>query len=183
MMSKNRFSKKKQGVSVMVGYMLLVVFLIIISAIVYQWIKTYVPRESLECPDGTSLYLSSASFDPSDLKLTITIKNNGRFNVAGYFLHASNSSEQEIPINDLSSCLNESDGPGFVLGSSVSFFEAGTNLFSPSDETTHFFDVPDSVGTPYSIKITPTRFQEDNGKTRFVSCGDASTEILVNILT
>jgi len=183
MMPKRGFSEKKKGVSVMVGYMLLVVFLIIISGIVYQWIKTYVPKESLECPDGTSLYISSASFDPFSSKLIITIKNNGRFNVAGYFIHASNSSDQELPTIDLSSYLNKDDGPGFVLGSSVSFFEAGNNLFPPGDETTHFFDIPVSIGEPYSIKITPTRFQETNGKTRFVSCGDRSVEILVSVMS
>lgn len=180
---RKRFFESRKGVSVMVSYILLVVFLIIISGIVYQWLKTYVPRQALECPDGTSLFIKEAAFDPVNSQLAITLRNNGRFDLAGYFVYATNSSDQELPTIDLSGYLNESEGSGIILGNSVLFFEGGSNLFSPDSEDTYLFDIPVSVGEPSSIRIIPTRFQEVEGKSRFVSCGDARVEILVSIMT
>jgi len=37
----------KKGISVIIGYLLLVSFAIIISGMVYVWMKTYVPTEKL----------------------------------------------------------------------------------------------------------------------------------------
>ena len=176
---RKRFFENKKGVSIMVSYILLVVFLIIISGIVYQWLKTYVPRQSLECPDGTSLFIKEAVFNPVGSQLTVTLKNNGRFNLTGYFIYATNSSDQELPIIDLSGYLNEAQGSGIILGNSVLFFEGGSNLFSPGSEDTYLFDIPSSIGEPYSIRIIPTRFQEVGGRSRFVSCGNARVEQVV----
>jgi len=182
-MHKKRFFENKKGISIMVSYVLLVVFLIIISGLVYQWLRTYVPRESLECPDGSSIFIKEAAFNPLDSQLSVTVKNNGRFNLAGYFIYATNDSEQELPIIDLSSYLNDTQGTGIILGNSVLFFAGESSLFSPGSEETYFFNIPTSIGELYSIRIVPTRFQEFEGKTRFVSCSNARTDILVSIAT
>ena len=54
-------AKNKKGLSVMIGYVLLVTFAIIISAIVYQQIKTYLPTEDKVCPEGVSLFCHQSS--------------------------------------------------------------------------------------------------------------------------
>ncbi len=171
---------EKKGISVMIGYVLLVVFVIIIGAIVYQWLKTYVPSESLDCPEGVSLFIKEARFNSTYSQLTITLRNNGRFDLAGYFIHATNSSDQELPIIDLSGYLNNTgDLPGMIHGNSVLFFEAGENLFSPGSERSYFFDIPSEIGEPYSIRITPTRYQDVDEKERFVSCSKSRASQIV----
>jgi len=45
--------KNKRGVSIVIGYVLLIAISIVISILVYQALKTYVPKEALECSDGT----------------------------------------------------------------------------------------------------------------------------------
>jgi len=179
MCKRKRFFVGKKGISVMVSYVLLIVFVIIIGAIVYQWLKTYVPAQALECPDGVSLFIKDADFDPSDSRLIIKLRNNGRFSLAGYFIHATNSSDQELPIIDLSGYLNNETSPGMIYGNSVLFVETGNNSFQPGSEKSYFFDIPSSIGEPYLIRITPTRFQEVDERQRFVSCGDAGVEQLV----
>lgn len=174
----------KKGISVMVSYVLLVVFVLIIGALVYQWLKTYVPSQGLECPDGVSLFIKEAEFDDSTSQLTITLRNNGRFNLAAYFIHATNSSDQELPIIDLSGYLNDTDGPGRIHGNSVLFFKAivvnNPNLFAPGSEKSYFFDIPPEIGEPHLIRITPARFQkEDDERERFVSCSSARAEQIV----
>jgi hypothetical protein len=179
MCKRKEFFVGKKGISVMVSYVLLIVFVIIIGAIVYQWLKTYVPAQALECPDGVSLFIKDADFDSSDSQLIITLRNNGRFDLAGYFIHATNSSDQELPIIDLSGYLNETLSQGIIFGNSVLFFEAGNNSFTPGSEESYFFDIPDSIGEPYSIRIIPTRFQEVDERERFVSCSGARVGQLV----
>ena len=173
MCKRKGFFVGKKGISIMVSYVLLIVFVIIIGAIVYQWLKTYVPAQALECPDGVSLFIKDADFDSSDSQLIITLRNNGRFNLAGYFIHATNSSDQELPIIDLSGYLNEAESPGMIFGNSVLFFESEGNLFTPGSEKSYFFDIPSSIGEPHLIRITPTRFQDVDERQRFVSCGGA----------
>lgn len=180
MCKRKGFFVGKKGISIMVSYVLLIVFVIIIGAIVYQWLRTYVPTQAMECPDGVSLFIKDADFDSSDSQLIITLRNNGRFNLAGYFIHATNSSDQELPIIDLSGYLDTTEGrPGMIFGNSVLFFESEGNLFTPGSEKSYFFDIPSSIGEPHLIRITPTRFQEVDERQRFVSCSDARVGQLV----
>ena len=181
MCKRKGFFVGKKGISIMVSYVLLIVFVIIIGAIVYQWLKTYVPAQALECPDGVSLFIKDADFDSSDSQLIITLRNNGRFSLAGYFIHATNSSDQELPTIDLSGYLNNETSPGMIHGNSVLFVETGDNSFQPGSEKSYFFDIPSSVGEPYLIRITPTRFQEVDERQRFVSCGDAGVGQIVGV--
>ena len=43
----------------MIGYILLITFAIVIAVVVFQWLKTYVPKEGIACPDEVSIYISS----------------------------------------------------------------------------------------------------------------------------
>lgn len=167
----------KRAVSIMVGYVLLVTSAIIMGVVVYQWIRTYVPTEALECPDGVSIFLKEYSYDCSLEELSITLKNNGRFNLAGYFIHATNNSNQTLATIDLSNYTPLGEGKGGTV-----LFIGTTNSFEPSDEPIiHTFDLSDSgIGQVYSVEIIPVRFQEEEGKTRFASCGNAKVEEIIN---
>src|SRR3989338_6029523 len=100
---KDLFKKNKKGISIIIGYVLLISVAIVIGGVTYQWLKSYVPKDSVECPEGVSMYLEKAFCNNNQLK--ITLKNNGRFDIEGYFVHASNNSLQEIATIDLSKYL------------------------------------------------------------------------------
>ncbi len=166
------FKKNRKGVSIMVGYVLLVVFAVILSVITYNWIRTYVPAQSLQCPEGVSILIKSTDYDCDKNNITLITRNNGRFDILGYFIHAANESAQEIATIDLSQYLNESFG-GRKFGSSVSFVSLQDNSFRPGNEKLAMFELPAEINQIMSIQIIPTRFQEQDNKKRFISCGDS----------
>ena len=178
--------KLKNGVSVMIGYILLVVFVIIISAVVYQWLRSYVPSEPFQCSEEISLFIKEATFNSS--KLNLTIKNNGKFNVAGYFIHAKNDSSRELPTINLANHLDSSSyygRPAVNLSDFVLFIGlAGEkeNPFAPGEQATHIFNIPASIGNITTIRIIPTIFKKEENRNRFLSCGDSRTEGLVGKL-
>ena len=175
---KNKMNMKmlgqKRGVSVLVGYVLLVVFVIVIAAIVFAWLRSYVPAEALNCPDGTSVFIQEASFNSATnpAQLNITIKNNGRFDIAGFFIHATNNSSQEVETIDLSNYSTVEDD---VFGNSI-VYEFNENFIGSDEIASSTFNIPSSLGTLYLVRIIPVRFQIEDNRERFVSCGDARTE-------
>lgn len=174
---KQFFRKNRKGVSIMVGYVLLVVFAIILSVITYQWIKTYIPSDPLQCPNnGVSVSIKAVSYDCGSNTLYLLIKNNGRFNILGYFVHAANVSGQEVATIDLSQYFNEDVSGGQKFGNSVAFISAEQNLFKPGDEKAAIFNLIPAIGEMTSIQITPTRLQEVDNKNRFISCGNEKVE-------
>ena len=154
---------------------MLIVFAIIISVVTYTWLKSYVPVESLSCPDGVSVFLKDATQDGQQLSLTL--RNNGRFNLTGFFAYATNKSDQELENIDLSRYLNKAYG-GDQLANSVVFYN-GEELFEPNDEEVYVFDIPTEVGELYSIRVVPTRYQDVDGKEKFVSCTNARVTQIV----
>jgi len=114
--------KNKKGVSEVLGYLLLVSFAIFMSFIVYQGLKIYVPVKAVECPEGVSIFVQSAKCSLSGVgkyNLELNIKNNGRYNIAGYYIHASNSSEQEVATIPLIGYLDETTGNIDKMGNAV----------------------------------------------------------------
>ena len=166
--------KNKRGVSVMIGYILLITFGIIVAGLVFAYLKTYVPKEEIKCPDETSIFIKNATC-LEGFNLSLTLRNNGNFNLAGYFIHATTQPTQELAVTDISPYLtNQTTGP-INVGSSVLFTIYKNNSFAPNDEITHYFDLTESGGI-YSIEIIPIRYQGERAKKALVSCGDARVE-------
>jgi len=160
----------------MIGYVLLVVFALIMGTIVYNVVKTYVPKNVIECPDSVSIFITDLIYT-EDFKLNITITNNGLFNIAGYFIRATNSSNQKIATKDLSEFLV---GGGARELNNVVIFLGEDNPMKPNDKQTQRFDLDENI---YSIEIIPVRFQEENNKDKFVSCGGSKIKETVSINT
>jgi len=161
--------KNKKGISVMIGYVLLVTFAIVMAAGIYTWMKTYVPTDIYSCPEGTSIFIKD--YTCTNESMTITLKNNGRFDLAGIFIHASNQSGADIATYDLSSGLLEG---GINLQNSIIFVAGSTNTMAPGNENGVIINLSSSLsGTPYLLEIIPVRFQEEKGRIRFVSCGNS----------
>ncbi|MEX0921118.1 MAG: hypothetical protein WDZ62_02545 [Candidatus Pacearchaeota archaeon] len=182
---KNKIYLDKKGISPMIAYILLVVFAIIIGAIVFQWLETFVPAENLQCPEGTSILISEATLNSSNSELKVRLRNNGRFNIVGYFIHITNESEEELPTIDISDELDSGESSGNPINSSGAIFFRGgqENPFSPGGQELHIFDLSGSgIGTPYLLSITPTRQQEHDGVSRLVSCGRSRRTTSVEIV-
>ncbi|MEK6833700.1 MAG: hypothetical protein AABY32_06665 [Nanoarchaeota archaeon] len=168
-------AKSKKGVSVIIGYVLLITFAVIIGVIVYQWMKTYVPQEDLNCPDGVSIFIDDYSC--SSNTLVLHFKNNGRFNIGGYFIHATDSPEEELATIDLSK--NNTD-INAKISSGIRFGIIGTELNSlkPNDEETDTYDLT-GIENIYSVDILPIRWQKQKNRNVLVSCKDTKiTEII-----
>ena len=175
---QTKMDKKKEGVSLMIGYILLVTITIIISTLVYQQLKTYVPTDSLQCSDGVSAFIDSYSYDCNNKNLSVTIKNNGRFGIAGYFASATDSPNKTLATNDISKYT------GFGKGGAVILDINTENSLNPGDKKQVFFGF---LSAPfekiYSLEIIPIRYENINGRKRIVSCTDSriSQKISCNI--
>ena len=163
--------KNKKAISPMIGYVLLISLAIVMSVVVYTWLKTYIPQDSLECPDTTFLFIKEYSCDLNG-ELNLTIKNNGNFNVAGYFIRIANVSGQELATVDLSQRLKSEFG-GITVGNSVLINKSDSgNSLAPNEEFTHVFNIT-GTGTISFVELTPIRFQKIESRERIVSCGSA----------
>lgn len=163
----------KKGVSVMIGYVLLVAIAIIMGFVVYNWIKGYVPKDVFQCPDGVSIFVKEYVYDCIGNSLSLTLKNNGRFSIGGYFIHATNSSLQELATIDLTPYYT---GGGSVANGAIIFIIGGENPKKPNDYWIDNFDLtksPAFPGTIDSIEIIPARYEKEEKKWEFASCGNA----------
>jgi hypothetical protein len=168
------FSWNKKGISIMIGYILLITSAVVMSAIVYQFLKSYVPKDTIDCPDGVSLYVVDSNCtlkSGNTYELRLQIRNNGRFDVGGYFIHATDSPDQELAAIDLSPNLLYG---GKVSNNAVVFITQTTqevsNFLNPNDEITGVFNTTKKL---YSIELIPIRYQVEDNKKQLVSCGKA----------
>jgi hypothetical protein len=161
--------KTKKGISMMIGYVLLVTFALIMGVIAYQWMKTYIPRDALECPDGISVLIKNSELNctPGEFTLNFTLLNNGRFNIAGYFIYATNNTNQSLATIDISS---EIQTGGQVHGNAIIYDTLNKNILNPNEAMESTFIVDEQI---YTIEILPVRFQTEENRERLVSCGNA----------
>jgi FlaG/FlaF family flagellin (archaellin) len=174
-------AKNKKGLSIVIGYVLLIAISIVMSILVYQWLKTYVPTESLKCDDGTNLLIKSVLYNCTNFMLTVDVKNNGKFSIDGYYIHVSKTSEG-LAIIDLSNNLTSG---GSTYGNAIRLSPAShlvENILTPDEpnnEKISSFNTT-GYGTLQRIEIIPTRFQDVSGKKRFISCSDSKVEAVLN---
>ena len=172
---KFNFLKNLKGVSPIIGYVLLVTFVIVLGVIIYNWMKTYVPSEGLECPDGTSLFIKSYSCENNSLE--IILKNNGKFNIGGYYIYATTSAEQELATKDISFYIDEESAKLTPTGIK---FTGEENSLKPNAEETEVFDLSTGNFTIYSIEIIPLRWQKENRISRIVTCSEGEVREVIS---
>lgn len=167
----------KRGVSVMIGYILLISIAIVMGVIVYQTLKTYVPSDIPDCPDDTSVFIQSYSCD--NTWLNISIKNNGKFDVGGFFIHVSNELGQEIATQDISQYIHSG---GISAGGAIIYGSSSNNGLAPGEIIKSSFKLGQAInlGNIYLLEIIPTRYQEINNQLNFVSCGKSKIREAIN---
>ena len=168
----------KKAVSIMIGYVLLVSIAMIIGASTYVWMKSYVPADKIQCVDGVSIYIKQINCTKvgDKIYLDLTLKNSGRFNIAGYYSYIAVVEGKE-PSIDLSDFLR-SDSFGktssstraiyFTLGNTIS----AENNFAPNEDVTHRFLVSGKSDIK-EVSILPGRVEEVEGKKKYAVCSDA----------
>ncbi len=181
------FLKGKKGISPMIGYILLIVFAIIISASVFQWMRTYLPAQTVECPEGVSIFISEATYEGDTQRLNITLRNNGRHSISGYFVYTRNATET-LATNLVSKDFvsgkfgGESNRVFGDVRDFVYFLDmpprvgeglppAGKNNFYPGNQTTNIFSV--SEHEPFEVRILPVRFETVGTRSILTRCSNA----------
>lgn len=178
--------KDKRAVSELIGYILLITFAIVIAGVVFQWLKTYVPKEGIACPDEVSIYISDYTFDKNSKELNLILKNNGQFSIGGIFIYYSTDETQEIAVNDLSKEVKDKNK---FLNLGIALGVPGENSFKPGEEKSIIFDIADLKDTKnsavekiYAVEIIPLRWQaEGTKKSAPVSCANAKTKKILNL--
>jgi hypothetical protein len=163
------FPKNRKGISIMIGYVLLITTAIVISAIVYQWVKSYVPTDPVGCPDDVSIFVKERTYTCESDILNITLRNNGKFNIGGYLIHATDSPEQDLVA---SISLSEYTPLGLGRAGAVIFSGLG-NSFKPNDQIENIFDLSGAgIGTIYTVEVTPILHQDS----KRIICGNAKVK-------
>ena len=162
----------------MIGYVLLVSIAMIIGAVTYAWMKTYVPADEIKCVDGVSIYLKQVSctkvVGEDKVTLELTLKNSGRFGIAAYYGYVSDNVDKQ-PTIDISQ--DKVDGAGRSVENVKSIFFTtgagglGENILTPGKEETHVFVI--SRPDLNRIEILPGRMEEVKGKNKYAVCTDA----------
>jgi hypothetical protein len=114
--------KDKRGVSIMIGYVLLIVIAISLSVMVFAYLRLYLPGERLQCPEDVHLVIAEASCSGGNV--LVTIENRGlrsverayiRFGQAGR-LHKTNLGGNPANFENL---INRTLNPGDSTGGMI----------------------------------------------------------------
>lgn len=166
--------KQTKAVSLMVSYVLLIVIGISLALMVYYWILPQINLEEMpKCPENVALIISTYSCDSTDNTITLNLKNQGRFDIDGFFIRGTDSDNEEaIPILGLSDPENTKITDGSYYFGAPNIAPLGPGIAYPQKTFSYSF----SGGSELKkIQIEPFRIQEDKrGKDRVVLCDTAT---------
>ena len=128
--------KQKQGISEIVGYILLITISLSLSFLVYTWMKRQAPTPVIECPDTLSMILQTYSCNNISHSLNLTLKNNGLYDIQGAIIKVSKNNSNIPPIYPLNFTKSSPEGEVVAIGNIEYQF---TNNLS-STPVTLFFD-------------------------------------------
>lgn len=142
----------KRAVSIMVGYVMLVVIAVGLSAAVYTYLKLFVPKEKPECTNDISLIIQDASCTQGltsegneRVTLDIILKNRGLFSVQAAYIRMAPENRE---VRDWINPDTESNGNDL----NFYFTEDKTTGLAPGDSWT-----PKTSLATEEIEISPTK--------------------------
>jgi FlaG/FlaF family flagellin (archaellin) len=147
----------KKGLSEMVGYVLLIVIAISLSALVYTWLKNYIPVKQEKCPDSANLIVEDYSCQGS--VINVSLRNMGTFNIDGLIIRAGNKTKAIYPLKATGETMRLESSQG-----SIYFLDS----MKPNDLETFTFSYLD-INSIKVIEIEPIRIQGN----KTVVCEDA----------
>ena len=167
-------TKNKKGLSVIIGYVLLISFAVAMSIIVYAALKTYINQRDIECVDGVSMAIEQSdcrSIGGGLYQLNLTFENNGRFNLKGYYIRARTIMDMDLALHDISGNLSRDDSVGAIVARNAVYMAGpGDNPFPPGEERLHVYNLSSPI---YSIEVEPLRMQEHDNRMIPVGCEDS----------
>lgn len=98
---KHILKSDKRGISVIIGYIILIAITISLSVLVYNWLVFTIPSEETKCPEAINLDIKEISCSSTLRQLNFTIKNNGLFSIDGYIIKVNNEKDARIGIHDI----------------------------------------------------------------------------------
>ena len=154
--------RHKKGVSLMISCVILISIVIGLSIGVYAWLRDYTNvSPGIECKEGTSIVLENSELSYNLVGetsvLTLTIKNNGYFNVHGFLMQVGDD-VAEIPVE----LLFAIDG-----GDSRGYFEFVSPYLEP--ETTA---VTEFLTKAYDVKVIQIQPYVRGEKGKRIFCED-----------
>ncbi len=151
----------KKGLSTMIGYVLLVGIVITMSAVVYVWLKSYVPsQQDLDCPDGVSMFATNVRCISSgeEYIVNLTIVNDGRFSLGGYLVSGVAEGE-EIATRDLVDEIPLINSENQIwLYPGVVYTPVKQNVLQPGDRKNSSLKITDKEIA--ALVITPLRWSD-----------------------
>lgn len=160
----SRLVRNKNGLSNVVGYVLLISITISLSVLVYGWLRFYVSGDDIEeCSDNVNIIIRSYQcFNPNATgvggRLIVTLKNKGLFNVDGYELRV-----HDRPGADFGFYLFNDTGSPIAPGEerTDTYYFNATSFFDLNDLSEGY---DDPLKTVSLVEIQP--FVEDDGEVR-----------------
>jgi flagellin-like protein len=100
--------KSKKAISEIVSYVLLIVIALTIAGLVYSWLKFYIPskNEIEKCSEDMGISVNDYSCNIDDEEIILLLENKGFFNVDGFFIRASNNTEN-FPVININSTFRD----------------------------------------------------------------------------
>lgn len=95
--------KNKRAISEIVSYVLLIIIAVALSVLVYSFLKAYVMKDRLSCPEDISLVIKEAycKVNPDNsIRISLVLENKGLFNVTDYYARIGKEGRQaKLQIN------------------------------------------------------------------------------------
>ena len=148
-MLRKIIKKNKLGISEMLSYVILISIAIALSVAVFVWMQSESNfNPPLDCQDGTSVIIENSSC--SGNLLTLSLKNNGLFNISGVLVSVGNDSARNP--SEYFQPNNAAVGSG--LGNTAGYFFFSSEL-APGDSTNAIFENLVNTTTIRIIQIQP----------------------------
>ena len=161
---------KKRGVSEIVSYTLLIVISISLAVLVFNYLKSYTPKDKPECREGINIVIEKAECNFTNGILSLMLENRGRFKVERAFVRIGKEGE-------IKKALGPSPLPLTSGGGSVNYLGPGnlSDLYSPSGLGSVI-----TASGPYVLEVQPAHFtKEGNTNPNTLALCPAVTENIV----
>jgi len=168
-------SKQKKGISVIVGYVLLITISLSLSFLVYEWMKRQTPKSTTECPETLSMIFQDYSCDTTNNVLNLTLKNNGLYDIQGAIIKVSNSTLPPIyPLELIGS--SPSGKVKNISGNNIEYIFTSSLSASSNEQVIISFSYS-KYNEIKKISIIPLY---DNGKEKLICSNQEIQQILIN---
>jgi len=146
---KSLLQQDKKGVSIMIGYVLLIVIAIGLSVAVFAYLKLYLPKDEPKCRDDVILSIDRVScigIGGGNFEVSINLTNRGFFSINGAFLR----------IGEVDRIFKTLLGDGEVY-----FLEGNNPVLKPGDSWNPedpYSYTPDNPNEPQELEVEPFLF-------------------------